>query len=103
MAEIIDLKKHLDNRDKDNLVKIKKELEIELQKLDYDMEKELSKYVIFDTSGYYKSSKEESNIVSENNALKHLLTAFDMMVKLNKESAAIDIDNIITRLENNSY
>jgi hypothetical protein len=25
------------------------------------------------------------------------------MVKLNKENAAIDIDNVITRLENNSY
>ena len=103
MAEIIDLKKHLDNRDKDNLAKIKEELEIELQRLDYDIEKELNKYVIFDTSMYYELSKEENNNVSKDNAMKHLLTAFDMLVRLNKEQAAIDIENVITRLENNSY
>ena len=102
MAEIIDLTKHLDKRASDNLIKIKEELEIEIQRLDYDIEKELNKYVIFDTSMYYKLSKEE-NIVSKDNAMKHLMIAFDVLIKLNEAQAAIEVDNVITRLENNSY
>ena len=103
MAEIIELQKHLEKRDKENLEKIKEALEIELQKLDYDIEKELNKYVIFDTSVYYDISKEENKEFTQDNAMKHLLTAFDILVRLNNEEAAIDVDNVITRLENNSY
>ena len=103
MAEVIDIQTHLNKLNEDKLEKIKQALEIELKRLDYDIEKELNKYVIFDTSMYDNISKEENNIVSKENAIKHLLTAFDMMVKLNEELAAIDIDNVITRLENNSY
>tara|TARA_B100000287_G_C20559960_1_gene752027 strand:+ start:248 stop:559 length:312 start_codon:yes stop_codon:yes gene_type:complete len=103
MAEVINIVPHIKKREEDNLEKIKEELEIELERLDFDMEKELNRYVIFDTSMYYNISKEENDDVSKKNAMKHLLTAFDMMVKLNEENAAIDIDNVITRLENNSY
>ena len=35
--------------------------------------------------------------------MKLLLTAFDMLVKLDEEQAAIEVENTITRLENNSY
>ena len=103
MAEIIDLQAHLKKREADNISNLKKELEIEIQKLDYDIEKELSKFVIFDTSMYYNISKEENNTVSKDNAVKQLFTAFEMLVKLNKDQAAIDIKNVITRLENDSY
>ena len=103
MAEIIDLQKHLDKKAADEVLKIKEALEIELQRLDYDIEKELNKYVIFDTSMYYELSKEENKEVTQDNAMKHLLSAFEILVKLNKEQAAIEVDNVITRLENNSY
>ena len=68
------------------------------------MEKELNKYVIFDTSSYYEPIQEEKKeVVSHGNAIKLLLTAFDMLVKLNMTEAAIEVENTITRLENNSY
>ena len=102
MAQIIDLKKHIEKRDKINLEAVKQELEIELQRLNFDVNKELNKYVIFDTSMYYELSKEEEK-VSDQNVMKHLLTAFDMLVKLNQEEAAIEVENVITRLERNSY
>ena len=84
--------------------KVKAELEIELDRLNFDMEKELNKYVIFDTSSYYELEQEEKKeVVSHGNAIKLLLTAFDMLVKLNETEAAIEVENTITRLENNSY
>ena len=101
MAQIIDITNEINKR---RLAKVKSELEIELQRLDFDMEKELNKYVIFDTSNYYElvhtDKKEE---VSHEKAMKLLLTAFDMLVKLDEEQAAIEVENTITRLENNSY
>jgi len=103
MAEVIDIQKYLDKQDKENIDQIKTLLEIELKRLDYDIEKELNKYVIFDTSEYYELLKDDNKEVTKQNALKHLLTAFDMLVKLNEGQAAIDVENIITRLENNSY
>ena len=48
MAEIIDLQKVLQEKQKIRLEKVKKELDVELDRIDYDMEKELSKYVIPD-------------------------------------------------------
>jgi len=99
MAEIIDLQKVLEKR---KLEKVKKELDNELNRIDYDMEKELSKYVIPDMSEYYILSKED-NKVSEANVTIILLTALDMLVKLNKQQAVNDVENIITRLKNNSY
>ena len=41
--------------------------------------------------------------MSYEKAMNLLLTAFDMLVKLNKQEAAIEVENTITRLENNSY
>ena len=67
------------------------------------MEKEINKYVIFDTSGYYELVQQEKEELSHENVTKILLTAFDMLVKLNEQEAAIEIENTITRLENNSY
>ena len=99
MAEIIDLQKVLEKR---KLEKVKKELDNELNRIDYDMEKELSKYVIPDMSEYYSLSKED-NKVSEANVAIILLTALDMLVKLNNQQAVNDVENIITRLKNNSY
>tara|TARA_R110000782_G_scaffold158533_1_gene250654 strand:+ start:50 stop:349 length:300 start_codon:yes stop_codon:yes gene_type:complete len=99
MAEIIDLQKVLEKR---KLEKVKKELDNELNRIDYDMEKELSKYVIPDISEYYSLSKED-NKVSEANVAIILLTALDMLVKLNNQQAVNDVENIITRLKNNSY
>ena len=95
MTEIIDLQKvRLEN--------IKKELDVELDRLDYDMEKELNKYVIFNNTEYYELSKEEDTVFDDD-VVKTLLTALDMLVKLNKQNAVADIENIITRLKNNSY
>jgi hypothetical protein len=100
MAEIIDLTAHLNKQSTDSLDKIKKELQIELEKLDFDIEKELKKYVIFDTSNYYKLIKDdERGFVTKDKAMKLLLTAFEMLVELNEEEAAIEVENIITRLE----
>jgi len=99
MAEIINLQKVLEKR---KLEKVKKELDIELNRIDYDMEKELNKYVIPDISENYSLSKED-NKASESNVAIILLTALDMLVKLNKQHAVNDVENIITRLKNNSY
>jgi len=99
MAEIINLQKVLEKR---KLEKVKKELDIELNRIDYDMEKELNKYVIPDISENYSLSKED-NKASESNVATILLTALDMLVKLNKQHAVNDVENIITRLKNNSY
>tara|TARA_R110001632_G_scaffold128263_2_gene242188 strand:- start:1057 stop:1356 length:300 start_codon:yes stop_codon:yes gene_type:complete len=99
MAEIIDLQKVLQKR---KLEKVKKALDNELNRIDYDMEKELNKYVIPDVSEYYNISKEDSE-VSEHNVTNILLTALDMLIELNKQQAVSDVENIITRLKNNSY
>ena len=103
MTEIIDFEKHLRKREEDNLKLLKETLEIEIQKLDYDIEKELTKFVIFDTSNYYSLVQDNSNKVSLDKTMKLLLTAFDMLVKLDKQEASLELENIITRLENNSY
>ena len=47
--------------------------------------------------------EEKKEVVSHDKVMKLLLTAFDMLVKLNEEEAAIEVENTITRLENNSY
>tara|TARA_R110000803_G_scaffold201344_1_gene266089 strand:- start:679 stop:978 length:300 start_codon:yes stop_codon:yes gene_type:complete len=99
MAEIIDLQKVLQKR---KLEKVKKALDNELNRIDYDMEEELNKYVIPDVSEYYKLSKEDETLTSQN-VINYLLTAYDMLVKLNKQQAVNDVENIITRLKNNSY
>tara|TARA_R110002167_G_scaffold226829_1_gene432044 strand:+ start:502 stop:801 length:300 start_codon:yes stop_codon:yes gene_type:complete len=99
MAEIIDLQKVLQKR---KLEKVKKALDNELNRIDYDMEEELNKYVIPDVSEYYNISKEDSE-VSEHNVTNILLTALDMLIELNKQQAVSDVENIITRLKNNSY
>lgn len=104
MAEIIDITSELNKRAKKRLKLIKEDLQIELERLDYDIEKELNKYVIFDTSNYYELLHEEKKeVVSHEKSIKLLLTAFDMLVKLNESEAAIEVENIITRLKNNSY
>ena len=102
MTEIIDLQKILQEKQKIRLENIKKALDVELDRLDYDMEKELNKYVIFNNTEYYDISKEE-DVVFDDDVVKTLLTALDMLVKLNKQNAVADIENIITRLKNNSY
>ena len=96
MTEIIDLQKVLQEKQKIRLENIKKALDVELDRLDYDMEKELNKYVIYDIS-------KEEDVVFDDDVVKTLLTALDMLVKLNKQNAVADIENIITRLKNNSY
>ena len=101
MAQIFNITEEINKR---RLVKVKKELEAELDRIDFDMEKELNRYVIFDTSNYYELLHEEQKeVVSHENTIKILLTAFDMLVKLNETEAAIEVENTITRLENNSY
>ena len=100
MAQVIDITEAISKR---RLDKVKAELEVELERLDYDMEKELNRYVIFDTSGYYELAQEEKEVVSHDSVMKLLLTARDMLVELNKANAAIEVENTITRLENNSY
>ena len=100
MAQVIDITEEISKR---RLKKVKAELEVELERLDFDMEKELNRYVIFDTSGYYELAQEEKEVVSHDSVMKLLLTARDMLVELNKSEAAIEVENIITRLKNNSY
>ena len=100
MAQVIDITEAISKR---RLDKVKAELEVELERLDFDMEKELNRYVIFDTSGYYELAQEEKEVVSHDSVMKLLLTARDMLVELNEADAAIEVENTITRLENNSY
>ena len=100
MAQVIDLQKAIQEK---KLQKVKEELNIELERLDYDMEKELNKYVIFNSSEYYELSKEDNVEALKQNAMKHLLTTFDILIKLNEVNAANEVENLITRLENNSY
>ena len=100
MAQVLDLTKEINKR---KLAKVKKELEIELDRIGFDMEKELNRYVIYDTSSYYLLSQEEKEVVSHDEAIKLLLTAIDMLVRLNEAEAAIEVENIITRIKNNSY
>ena len=101
MAQVINITEEINKR---RLAKVKKELEIELERLDFDMEKELNRFVFFDTSSYYELTQEdEKEAVSHENAIKLLLTALDMLVELNESDAAIEVENTITRLENNSY
>lgn len=100
MAQVINITEEISKR---RLKKVKAELEIELERLNYDMEKELNRYVIFDTSGYYELAQEEKEVVSHDSVMKLLLTARDMLVELNEADAAIEVENTITRLENNSY
>ena len=100
MAQVIDITEEISKR---RLNKVKSELEVELERLNFDMEKELNRYVIFDTSGYYELAQEEKEVVSHDSVMKLLLTARDMLVELNEADAAIEVENTITRLENNSY
>lgn len=100
MAQVIDITKEINKR---RLDKVKKELKIELDRIGFDMEKELNNYVIYDTSSYYELVQEEKEVVSHDSAIKLLLTARDMLVELNEAAAAIEVENTITRLENNSY
>ena len=100
MAQIINITDEINKR---RLEKVKLELEAELQRIDFDLEKEINKYVIYDTSCYYEITKEEKGSASYEKALKLLLTAKDMLVELNEDTAAIEVENTITRLENNSY
>jgi len=104
MSKVINITEEINKR---RLRKVKEELSIELDRLDFDIEKEINKYVFFDTSNYYKLIKEDENkkeVESYENVEKLLLTAFNMLVKLNNKSdAAIEVENIITRLKNNSY
>ena len=104
MAEVIDIVAVLNKRAEKRLESIKEELDVELERLNTSIEKETNKYVLFDTSNYYKlSHEEEKEVVSHENAIKLLLTASDMLVKLNELEALIEVENTITRLKNNSY
>ena len=101
MAQVINITDEIAKR---RLAKVKAELEIELERLDFDMEKELNKYVIFDTSSYYELERiDKKEVATYEKAIKLLLTASDMLVKLNEEEAATEVENTITRLKNNSY
>ena len=101
MAEVIDLTAELNRRAGKRLRKIKQELDQELRRLDYNLEDELNKYVIFDTARYYELSQEDP--VTKQSAINMLLTAKNMLVQLNEQFASSEVENIITRLENNSY
>jgi len=101
MSKVINITEEINKR---RLKKVKSELSAELDRIDFDIDKEINKYVIFDTTNYYEllhTGKQE--VVTYEKAMNLLLTAFDMLVKLNKEEAAIEVENTITRLENNSY
>lgn len=101
MAQIIDITKEISKR---RLSKVKKELELELERLDFDLEKEINKYVIFDNTNYYEISRtEEKEVASHEKAVQTLLTAFKMLIELDEKEAAIEVENTITRLRNNSY
>lgn len=104
MAQVIDLTKELNKRAEKRLKKIKDELEIELERLDYNMEKELNKYVIFDTSRYYELIQDQNeDTVTHEEAIRLLLTASRILVQLNQEEASVEVENVVTRLKNNSY
>ena len=104
MGNIIDIQRHIRKKEDEDLKKIKEDLNYELEIMAFDIDSELNKYVIFDTSQYYELSKEnKKEVLSIATAMKHLLTAFDMLVRLNEQDAAVDVDNLITRLENHSY
>ena len=100
MAHVIDITSEINKR---RLKKVKSELSVELERLDFDMDKELNKYVLFDTSNYYEllpTGKKED--MSHEKVIELLLTAHDMLVELNEQEAAIEVENTITRLKTNS-
>ncbi len=99
MAEIFDLNEHRQKKEEENLEKIKQELEIELRKLDFNINDQLNNYVIFDTTSYYSL---EENITLEM-ATDVLMTAGAMLEQLGEKDAVIDIENVVTRLKNKSY
>lgn len=102
MADIIDFQKARQAKQQERLNKIKKDLALELAGLDYDMEKELTRYVIPSNSEYYKLSKED-DVNERDEVTTILLTALEILLKLNMHHAANDVENIVTRLKNNSY
>tara|TARA_B100001057_G_C22451796_1_gene795367 strand:- start:130 stop:444 length:315 start_codon:yes stop_codon:yes gene_type:complete len=104
MAQVIDLTKELNRRAEKRLEKIKEELEIELQRLDFDMEKEINKYVIFDTSRYYELIEEKNQReATYEEVVKLLLNASRKLLDLSQNEASMEIENVITRLKNQSY
>jgi hypothetical protein len=102
MADIIDIQDAIRKKQETRLTLLKKELDETLNDIEYDMEKEINRYVIPNNNEYYKLSKDDNNI-SEQSVLNIMLTALDMLVKLNMKHAALDVENVITRLKNNSY
>jgi hypothetical protein len=101
MAEIIKFEDLLKKKEEANLEKIRHELDIELEILGLDIEAELNKYVLFDTSNYkmWEYSKEEYDEI----ALEALLSACDILTKSKNLQAVVEIENIITRIKNQSY
>ena len=101
MAEIINIQEAIRKKQEASLNKVKEELDKTLEGLEYDMEEVLNKYVIPNNNEYYELSKDSD--MSAQNVSNILLTALDMLVKLNMKHAAEDVENVITRLQNNSY
>jgi len=101
MAEIINIQEAIRKKQETRLTLLKQELDEALNDIEYDMEKEINRYVIPNNNEYYKLSKDSD--MPEQNVLNVLLTALDMLVKLNMKHAAADVENVITRLQNNSY
>jgi len=101
MAEIINIQEAIRKKQETRLTLLKQELDETLNDIEYDMEKEINRYVIPNNNEYYKLSKDSD--MPEQNVLNVLLTALDMLVKLNMKHAAADVENVITRLQNNSY
>ena len=102
MAEIINIQEAIRKKQEASLNKVKKELDKALKDLEeYDMEKELNRYVIPNNNEYYELSKDSD--ISVQNVSNILLTALDMLVKLNMKHASADVENVIIRLKNNSY
>ena len=94
MSKIIDLNKH---REEIALQNIEEELLFEIQQLE-DMGVDMrQKYVIFDTSGITEQEFTKEDVIGSLSFCKNIL------LNMGESVASFDIDNIITRLENNYY
>ena len=96
--KVIDLVKVLEKR---KMEKVKKELETTVYDLDIDIEKILSKFVFFNISDY--NDNRHSEIDEKQMVINDLIFTVASLDLLGFHEAAEEIQNVINKLNNNSY
>lgn len=96
--KVIDLVKVLEQR---KMEKVKKELDATIYDLDIDIEKILSSFVFFNVSDYNDNSYTE--IDEKQMVINNLTFSVASLDLLGLHAAAEEIQNVINKLNNNSY